>query len=216
LASAPISASVACVLVGFQLTTIVVSAIRKPLTMTCELLVRYGAIPEIGRFACAGETVPTRGTSVVVQTLRGRELGTVLESARPVPPPASRFDAPDEHPPSEQELSSQRVLHVASREDLEHAAMLRTEAQRAFADWQRRMAGWNLQLDLIDLEWTLDRQKLLLYVLGGRGPETTRLALLAAAAGLSVVDVQPVGPEGIVAEPKKSGGCGSGGCGCSH
>ena len=65
-----------------------------------------------------------------------------------------------------------------------------------------------------DLEWTLDRQKLVLYVLGGRGPDTTRLALQAAAAGLSVIEVQPVSAEGVVPLPAAGGGCGSGGCGC--
>ena len=70
-----------------------------------------------------------------------------------------------------------------------------------------------LDLQLIDLEWTLDRTKLILYVLNERGPDCTKLALQAAAAGLGLVEVQPVDENGLVAvEP--SGGCGSGGCGC--
>ena len=75
---------------------------------------------------------------------------------------------------------------------------------------------WKLDLDLVDLEWTLDRQKLVLYVLGGRGPEATKLALQAAAAGLAVVEVQPVTADGPVPLPPAGGGCGSGGCGCEH
>ena len=68
-----------------------------------------------------------------------------------------------------------------------------------------------------DMEWTLDRQKLVLYVLGGRGPETTKLALQAAAAGLAVVEVQPVDANGPVPVPAAGGGgCGSGGCGSHH
>lgn len=184
--------------------------------MTCELLVRYGAIPEIGRFSCATEKVPERGTPVVLQTLRGMELGTVLESVRRAGAPAT--DSAADHPTNldRNELDTQKVLHVASDEDLARSRRLKSEAQAAFSEWQSRMADWKLQLELIDLEWTLDRQKLLLYVLGGRGAETTRLALLAAAAGLAVVEVQPVGADGLVVPPKPSGGCGSGGCGCSH
>ncbi|MCA9058814.1 MAG: hypothetical protein KDA85_09950, partial [Planctomycetaceae bacterium] len=70
--------------------------------------------------------------------------------------------------------------------------------------------AWNLQLQLIDLEWTLDRSRIVLYVLNDRGAETTRLALLAAAAGLGIIHVQSVSADGVI---QQSSGCGSGGCG---
>lgn len=183
--------------------------------MPADLLVRYGAIPEVGRFACHVEPTPSRGVPVVIQTPRGMELGTVLEAVRPKPNGAGG------HAPAEpvEELAAQRVLHPASADDLAAARTLREAAQGDFDQWRQRIADWKLELELLDLEWTLDRQKLLLYVLGGRGPETTRLALLAAAAGLSVVEVQPVGAEGLVpVKASSGGGCGSGGggCGCSH
>ncbi|MFN8705965.1 MAG: hypothetical protein ACK50J_04745, partial [Planctomyces sp.] len=72
---------------------------------------------------------------------------------------------------------------------------------------------WKLELELIDLEITLD-EKTVLYVLNDRNAETTRLALLAAATGRGIVIVQPVTADGVV--PLGSGGgggCGSGGCG---
>jgi hypothetical protein len=106
------------------------------------------------------------------------------------------------------------VLRRATPEDeVRHAELVR-EAQGAFVEWQGRIVEWKLDLDLIDLEWTLDHQKLVLYVLGGRGPETTKLALQAAAAGLAVVEVQPVDANGPVPVLLGGGGCGSGGCGC--
>ena len=89
---------------------------------------------------------------------------------------------------------------------------MRRETDEAFAEWQNRIREWKLELELLDLEWTLDRQKLVLYVLGGRGAETTQLALNAAAAGLAVVEVQPVNADGPI--PLDGGGCGSGNCGC--
>jgi hypothetical protein len=109
-------------------------------------------------------------------------------------------------------------LVVASRRGVELGSALdrdelRREAQAAYSDWHNRIAQWKLDLELIDLEWMLDRQKLVLYVLGGRGPDTTRLALQAAAAGLAVIEVQPVDDSGLVAVPSR-GGCGSGACGC--
>ena len=69
----------------------------------------------------------------------------------------------------------------------------------------------------MDLEWTLDREKLILYVLTGRGPDTTKLALFAATAGYASVEVQPVSKDGLVPMPAAQGGgcgCGDGG-GCS-
>lgn len=173
--------------------------------MTSTILVRYGAIPELARFACDLPSVPARGEPVVIASRRGEELGTALE---PVRSPAALADKPDESP------QAARVLRRAAPDDLARAAELRREAQAAFADWQGRIAQWNLQLELIDLEWTLDRQKLVLYVLGGRGPDTTRLALQAAADGHAVIEVQPVDGTGPVAGG--GGGCGSGGCGCDH
>ncbi|MFO0976393.1 MAG: hypothetical protein U0996_08345 [Planctomycetaceae bacterium] len=65
---------------------------------------------------------------------------------------------------------------------------------------------------MIDIERTLDR-RLILYVLNEHDPETTRLALLAAAGGHGIIHVQPVTSDGIPPE-KSKGGCGD--CGCSH
>jgi hypothetical protein len=82
-----------------------------------------------------------------------------------------------------------------------------------FPEWITRITEWELMLELIDLEWTLDRQKLILYVLNDRGPDCTKLALQAAAAGLGTIEVQPVTAEGLVTPPASTGGCGSCGCG---
>jgi len=90
----------------------------------------------------------------------------------------------------------------------------RQKADREFFDWQVRISDWGLELQLIDLEWTLDQQNLILYVLNGQNAETTRLALLAAAAGLGIIHVQPVEADGIVQQTSGGGGCGSGGGGC--
>ena len=73
------------------------------------------------------------------------------------------------------------------------------------------MNDWQLQLQLIDVERTLGDDHVILYVLNDQNAETTRLALLAAAAGFGIIHVQPVTADGIVNQT--SGGCGSGGCG---
>ncbi len=175
--------------------------------MSQVLLVRYGTIPEVARFSHNLTEPPARHERVVVYTHRGLELGTTLEALR---------GGTSKPPDNDSEGSAQHVLRRASAEDEARYAELSREAQAAFRDWQKRIDEWNLDLDLVDLEWTLDRQKLVLYVLGGRGPEATKLALQAAAAGLAVVEVQPVAADGPVPLPPAGGGCGSGGCGCEH
>jgi hypothetical protein len=68
-------------------------------------------------------------------------------------------------------------------------------------------------LQLVDLEWLFEPEKLVLYVLNERGPDCTKLALQAAAAGLGIIEVQPVDAQGVV-RLESTGGCGTGGCGC--
>ncbi len=171
---------------------------------TSKLLVRYGSVPEVARFAHHGDDTPVRGSSVVVSTSRGQELGIVLESL--APPREPQRDAEDATPSGD-------VLREATEADRERQRTQRAEAERAFPEWEQRIADWNLDLQLIDLEWTLDRTKLILYVLNDRGPECTKLALQAAAAGLGVIEVQPVAAEGLV--PRETGG-GCGSCGCHN
>ncbi|MFM7056198.1 MAG: hypothetical protein ACKO2P_04670 [Planctomycetota bacterium] len=165
------------------------------------LLVRYGRVPQVARFGCPRLSVPPqRGDAVVVATERGQECGTVLH-------PGPRNPA---IPEDELGLTG-KFLRAATAADLQTVARLQSECDAAFSTWLQRAGQWQLQLQLIDLERTLD-QRLILYVLNDRGPETTRLALLAAAAGHGVVHVQPASADGIVPE-KKGGGCGD--CGCS-
>jgi cell fate regulator YaaT (PSP1 superfamily) len=182
--------------------------------MSAELLVRYGVIPEVGRFPCPLEAAPPRGERVVLLTHRGEQVGVVLEKL-----PSRSSTSSDEDTAAgddSAEPSGPSVLRIATPEDRRTDEQLRTEAQAQFTQWQRQFVDWNLQLELLDLEWTLDRGKLVVYVLGGRGPDTTRLALLAAAAGQGPIEVQPVTADGLVPLERSGGGCGSGGCGCSH
>lgn len=176
--------------------------------LTSLALVRYGRIPEVVRCRLAGDLSLARGTRVVVRTHRGLELGSVIELVR-------------RRPEDSDETVSFEILRMASAEDEARALELSTRLLREFEPWQRRLEEWKLDLQLIDLELTLDGEKQILYVLNDRGPECTRLALQAAAGGFGVIEVQPVSAEGLVSQPKGGGGCGSGGgdggsCGCSH
>lgn len=158
-------------------------------------LVRYGAMGEVGRFASA-ELNCDVGAAVVVRSSRGEEFGIVIgrESMR---------DALPEDGP--------KLLRLAIDDDQRRLLANRAECEAAFVLWQDRIREWRVDLELIDLEKTLDGEKLVLYVLNDRGPETTKLALQAAAAGFGVIEVQPVGHEGLI-QVASGGGCGS----CGH
>lgn len=166
-----------------------------------QVLVRYGAVPEVARCAWPVELHAQRHACVVVQTHRGLELGTIVESVSAPVEPGHTLQAP-----------SFEVLRLATPDDQRIAHDLQQRAQREFQNWVDRIDEWKLDLQLIELEWTLDDSKLILYVLNERGPECTKLALQAAAAGLGLIEVQPVGSEGPMAMPQQGGGCGS--CGC--
>lgn len=169
-------------------------------------LVRYGCIPEVSRFTCGSVAGLQRGAAVVVETHRGLQLGTFLERVTPAHPA-------DRDPSEPEPAAPSPILRAASEADRADAAAMTSEAAAEFSAWTSRIAQWELELELIDLEWTLDRQKLILYVLNERGPDCTKLALQAAAAGLGTIEVQPVTADGLVTQPTGGGG-GCGSCGC--
>ncbi len=167
--------------------------------MPLNVLVRYGRIPEVAKVVA--ERHRDRGEKVVVRTHRGLELATVLETLKAGP----KQDDPD---------SDFVVVREATAQDQFEFTGLATRAGDEFDAWVQRIEEWKLDLQLVDLEWTLDREKLILYVLNERGPECTRLAIQAAAAGLGIVEVQPVSATGLTPKEKTGGGCGD--CGCGH
>ena len=163
------------------------------------VLARYGQVPQVARFGGTGP-VPARDVEIVVSTERGTEVAVVLQ---PLTVRGSLADAA-------QQLTG-HMLRLLTAADRELVQQRRQADDQSFSAWLQRAENWKLQLQIVDLEHTLD-DRLILYVLNDRGPETTRLALLAAAAGFGVIHVQPVSAEGIVPE-KSGGGCGD--CGCS-
>lgn len=171
-------------------------------TKTSDYLVRHGAIPDLVSASWEQAAALGRGAAVVLRTSRGEELGTVLE----------KYRATSE--PGQESTPTTTILRLATEADLEKFRHLQLKARGEFPLWTQRIVEWNLDLQLIDMEWILDESRVILYVLNERGPECTKLALQAAAAGLGVIDVQPVSSEGLVIAPTKSDGGGCGNCGC--
>jgi cell fate regulator YaaT (PSP1 superfamily) len=163
------------------------------------VLVRYGAIAEVAKFAHSLCEPPHHGERLVVETHRGLEVGTALQSV-------SRGESGPGDP-----ANDFTVLRRATPDDELRQAELRRDAQAAFSLWQERISRFQLELELVEAEWLLDRRKLVLYVLSGRSADATRLAILGAAEDPTVIEVQPVTAEGPV--PLAAGG-GCGVCDC--
>lgn len=176
--------------------------------MTETHLVQYGAVAEVDRFRCHLPETPAHGSEVVVNTRRGLEIGRLLSETR-----------------SSEETKEPAIFSIerlANEDDLQLQKKHQADCKAKFEIWQQRITKWNLQLQLIDLEWMLDQSKRVLYVLNDRGPDCTKLALYAMADNLGTIEVQPVDQGGMVELPQSGGGgcssgggCGTGGCG-SH
>ncbi|MCG6157071.1 hypothetical protein [Rubinisphaera margarita] len=166
-----------------------------------EYLIRVGQIAETLRCFAETDVELNRGDQIAVQTDRGLRFASVLNRLSSEP-----LAVEDDELPS-------RFVRRLSDDDQKRLTELREQADRDFPRWQQRIAQWKVAVELLDLEWTLDGERVMLYVLNERGPECTKLALMAAAAGLGIIEVVPVSPDGQ-RQPTSSGsgGCGSGGC----
>lgn len=153
-------------------------------------LVRYGRVPEVSRFDFPEHDSIERGDAVVVQTHRGLMLGEFL----------------DEVPDANRESERSKILRKATGADLTAHREYTQQCDAGFDEWCRRIEEWKLDLQLVDLERTLDGDKLILYVLNERGPDCTKLALHSAAGGFGIIEVQPIDANGIVDLPNSAGG----------
>lgn len=172
-----------------------------------KVLVRYGSQPEVARTTVRlAERLP-RETEVVVETHRGVELASVLEyiQEKYEPTPYGVEETP--------EPNSFEILRLATDDDRQTADELRRDCETQFNVWIERIRKWDLDLQLIDLEWLLDKSKLILYVINDRGGECTKMAIYAAAEGFGPVEVQPVDRTGLLVPTNDSGGGGCGSCG---
>lgn len=151
--------------------------------MSTTLLVRYGTNPEVARFSASELLGPwERGQSVIVRTHRGVEMGSLLDVLRSQV--TTFLDGSSSEDPT-----SPGVLRIATDDDRQRYEAAKQNVRDEFETWCQRIEEWNLELELIDMEWLLDREQLFLYVLNERGSDCTKLALYSAAKGLGIIVV---------------------------
>lgn len=117
--------------------------------MTNVICVRFRTAGKIYYFD-PGELEIKRGMHVIVETARGREYGRVVSDIRQI---------------NEEELKSplKQVIRIATEEDTDRETVNRIKERDAFQICKERIAAHELQMKLIDAEYTFDGSKLLFY-----------------------------------------------------
>ena len=174
-------------------------------------LVRYGAMSWAGYFRHRGERPISlrHGERVLVQTTRGAEVGEVLSSLSAELPrnEAGKIIRP----------AGELLRPLNPMESFEHArrqrdARLREQVESVVSEAARRIRDRGVAIEVVDGEMLFGDETLVLYFLG---PPTADLGRLATELGQG--REYKVVFNSVIEQPAvaSSGGCGSGGCGCS-
>ncbi len=117
--------------------------------MTNVICVRFRTAGKIYYFD-PGEFEIKRGMHVIVETARGKEYGRVVSDIKQI---------------DEGELKSplKQVIRIATEEDADRETVNRIKEQDAFKICRERIAAHELDMKLIDAEYTFDGSKLLFY-----------------------------------------------------
>lgn len=111
--------------------------------------VRFREVGKIYYFDPNGQTFKN-GDFVIVETSRGVECGEVAL-------PNKKIDENNiTHP-------LKKIIRAATKEDLEHLQENRKKEKRAFDICLKKIAAHNLQMKLVNAEYTFDNNKILFY-----------------------------------------------------
>lgn len=141
------------------------------------------------------------GDHVIVETARGVEYGSMVIGPKEV---------------DESEIVSplKPVLRIATEEDSERAAENRGREEKAFQVCLEKIAKHGLQMKLVDVEYTFDRNKLLFYFTADGRVDFRELVKDLAAVYKTRIELRQIG---VRDETKALGGYGI--CGrefCCH
>ena len=117
--------------------------------MTSVIGVRFKKAGKMYYFA-PGQLAPAAGEYVIVETARGEECGEVVKPVHEVPD--SKISKP-----------LRPALRMADAIDLRRMEKNRADEKRAFEVCAERIEKHKLEMKLVDVEYTLDRSKILFY-----------------------------------------------------
>ena len=144
-------------------------------------VVRHGRMRILGEYeGVAGQDHP-RGQRVIVRSDRGTELGEVLATA------TDRTALFLENPVRGQ------ILRAASAEDVAAEGRTETVRQAAFAACREFIAKRRLQMDLVDVEVILGRERMVFYYLSEKRVDFRELVKDLARALQTRVEMRQIG-----------------------
>jgi len=149
--------------------------------MTNGYIVRYGQMRFLGEFAGLADQVHPRGEKVLLKSERGTELGEVLCAS------TDRTAKFLENP------SRGEILRLASSEDLEASARLAEDRELAFAACREFIAKRKLQMDLVDVEVILGRERIVFYYLSEKRVDFRELVKDLARALHTRIEMRQIG-----------------------
>ena len=156
--------------------------------MTKVIGVRFKANGKSYYFS-PGDLELQQGDHVIVETARGTECGEVAKG-------------PHDVPDSSIVKPLKTVTRMADAVDVRRMQQNRADEKRAFSVCEERIAKHKLDMKLVDVEYTLDRNKILFYFtadgrIGALGAYTPEQPLHAEAGGRGFdIFRVPLGPEG--------------------
>ncbi len=132
------------------------------------------------------------GMNVIVETARGIEFGEAVISNRDVP--ENEIVAP-----------LKKVMRIASEEDIKHAEENSRKEKEAFSTCLQKIKDHNLEMKLIDVEYTFDNNKILFYFTADGRVDFRELVKDLAAVFKTRIELRQIG---VRDESKMMGGIG--------
>ena len=163
-------------------------------------LVRYGAMGWVGHFGSIDRIECTHGTSVIVQTSRGIEIGEIL---------AGPDERADDSSDSTNPRPAGEVLRSLTADDNEHHHTPTADSPDVFGECCKLLSDHQVAVEVIDYERLFDGETLVIYFLGEESYELQSIAeKLAENWQLRVLF-----NSAVETAPAAGGGCGGGSCG---
>jgi cell fate regulator YaaT (PSP1 superfamily) len=144
-------------------------------------VVRYGRMRFLGEYAGPEDQDHFRGQRVVLRTDRGTELGEVLCPATERTASYLEQSVPGE------------ILRPATDEDLEQEAQLIQAQKKAFDVCQALISRRRLQMDLVDVEIILGRERIVFYYLAEKRVDFRELVKDLARALRTRIEMRQIG-----------------------
>jgi cell fate regulator YaaT (PSP1 superfamily) len=132
------------------------------------------------------------GTNVIVETARGVEFGEAVITVRDV---------------TDDEIVAplKKVMRIATDEDVKHASENKRKENEAFATCLQKIKDHNLDMKLIEVEYTFDNNKILFYFTADGRVDFRELVKDLAAVFKTRIELRQIG---VRDESKMMGGIG--------